>query len=1266
MILWRRLAAWIGVLFVIALSALAVLRLATPLLGEQRATVQALVAAYLGQSVSIGSITAEWYGASPRLRLNNIRLLGARAKPVLSFGRLDAVLDVAGSLLSWRLKLKSLQVEHADIHLVRRRDGSIALQGVRLRARNQGLDNMLLTLRATRVRWQDRRLDVDYRFDGVSVTLDTRGARNRLAARLALPKGLGGRLTLIARLRGDPDEPITWRGSTYVKARGVQAAGLGRSVPGSVKGGKLTAQAWVEWRAGRMISGLGNLNVKHASFADRRALNLARARFRWQAQAKGWNLRVGGLQVFRAGRAWLIGTAGLRYLPGKHGRALLRGNISDAPVQALLAFLPRAQVSKGPVQSVLSRAAAGAVKGLRAAVFLEDGKLGRYTVSGGFRNLEVDSVDNLPGFTGLDGRFNVFRCAGQLELDTRELKIEARRLLTREIAIDYLKARVHWRRQGDRLKLRSPGLSFGNKALKGRGRLSLLLGAGSPRLDARLALREGDVARMAHYLPANIIKPKTYEWLQRALVAGQLTDGRIVFKGRMDEFPFRNRKGYFAARLNFKGGVLAYKPGWPRMEEAQARVLFRNESLSITSPRARVLNSTVEAATARIGDLREGVLRLSTIAHAPAKDLARYLQRARLIAPRALNKLTVGGDAVLKLNIRLPLSKALKETMNPRVSGDLRFKDAGLSIVPHDIEFSGANGRLTFGPQGFRARGINAWFRGYNVRIDVAPTADTGTQISVRGRLGASAVLRDFKSPLLDEFHGLSQWQAEVELPPLKKSDNSRSPEPIGLVVASNLEGTAINLPSPLAKRSHERRRLRVATAIQGKVQHPIDLRYGHGMSAVLVLAQAKHGLRLARGELRVNCGKASLPRQGVKVRAKLPGFSLSDWRPWFDRASIDASGTRGEQLPLRSIEAKLGRLEWSGQLFKDVRLTIRQSGRYWLAQVDSPQIQGAIAAPLEMGSNSLLVANLKRLTLATTTIRRRAKPIDPRRLPPLRVTIQALRIDDLVFDQVRLKTTRIKEGMRVNELRVSAPDFHGQAQGDWRVTKAGQQRTKVYAVLESADLGSVLRAWDLVHSIREGEARFEAHLAWPGGPARPNLKRLKGRVKLRIDQGRLRDVDPGAARLIGLVNIDAISRRLVMDFSDLFRTGFSFDTIAGDLKVGDANVYTDNLRIKGPSAEVRITGRTGLRAKDLDQKMTVAPQIVSGLPVAGAILGGPAVGAIIFLAQKLAKQLGQDTNEGTAVTYTVKGSWNDPRIELVEPPPLPRQDQENFPYNLR
>jgi uncharacterized protein YhdP len=318
------------------------------------------------------------------------------------------------------------------------------------------------------------------------------------------------------------------------------------------------------------------------------------------------------------------------------------------------------------------------------------------------------------------------------------------------------------------------------------------------------------------------------------------------------------------------------------------------------------------------------------------------------------------------------------------------------------------------------------------------------------------------------------------------------------------------------------------------------------------------------------------------------------------------------------------------------------------------------------MGSNSPLVANLKRLTLATTTSRRRAKPIDPRRLPPLRVTSQALRIDDLVFDQVRLRTTRIKEGMRVNELRVSAPDFHGRAQGDWRVTKAGQQRTKVHVVLESADLGSVLRAWDLVHSIREGEARFEARLAWPGGPTRPNLKRLKGRINLRIDQGRLRDVDPGAARLIGLMNIDAISRRLAMDFSDLFRTGFSFDTIAGDLKVDDANVYTDNLRIKGPSAEVRITGRTGLRAKDLDQKMTVTPQIVSGLPVAGAILGGPAVGAMIFLAQKLAKQLGQDINEGTAVTYTVKDSWNDPRIEPVEPPPLPRQDRENFPYNLR
>jgi uncharacterized protein YhdP len=77
---------------------------------------------------------------------------------------------------------------------------------------------------------------------------------------------------------------------------------------------------------------------------------------------------------------------------------------------------------------------------------------------------------------------------------------------------------------------------------------------------------------------------------------------------------------------------------------------------------------------------------------------------------------------------------------------------------------------------------------------------------------------------------------------------------------------------------------------------------------------------------------------------------------------------------------------------------------------------------------------------------------------------------------------------------------------------------------------------------------------------------------------------------------------------------------------------------------------------------------IISGLPlpIAGALLGGPAVGVAIFLAEKLATRLGADVDEAAEIVYTVTGSWKHPQIKLARSSRQQRQTQEHFPYNQR
>ena len=138
---------------------------------------------------------------------------------------------------------------------------------------------------------------------------------------------------------------------------------------------------------------------------------------------------------------------------------------------------------------------------------------------------------------------------------------------------------------------------------------------------------------------------------------------------------------------------------------------------------------------------------------------------------------------------------------------------------------------------------------------------------------------------------------------------------------------------------------------------------------------------------------------------------------------------------------------------------------------------------------------------------------------------------------------------------------------------------------------------------------------------------------------------------MIGLLNISVISRRLALDFSDFFSEGYAFDKIRGNLTFREGNLTTEDLRIKGPSANIEIDGRTGIVARDYDQRVTVTPHVSGGLPWLEIPMGPAGVGGIYILG-KIAEKIGIPVDEAVdrvvEVTYHMTGSWDDPKIEPV------------------
>jgi uncharacterized protein YhdP len=133
--------------------------------------------------------------------------------------------------------------------------------------------------------------------------------------------------------------------------------------------------------------------------------------------------------------------------------------------------------------------------------------------------------------------------------------------------------------------------------------------------------------------------------------------------------------------------------------------------------------------------------------------------------------------------------------------------------------------------------------------------------------------------------------------------------------------------------------------------------------------------------------------------------------------------------------------------------------------------------------------------------------------------------------------------------------------------------------------------------------------------------------------------------RLFGLFSVREIPRRLALDFGDFFRTGMSFTSINGEFALVGGNANTSNLHIASPAADIRIRGRTGLKARDYDQQMVVTPRVGGALTVVGALAGGPAGAAAGLAVQTL---FNKAINQVTTARYHVTGSWEKPDITLI------------------
>jgi len=391
----------------------------------------------------------------------------------------------------------------------------------------------------------------------------------------------------------------------------------------------------------------------------------------------------------------------------------------------------------------------------------------------------------------------------------------------------------------------------------------------------------------------------------------------------------------------------------------------------------------------------------------------------------------------------------------------------------------------------------------------------------------------------------------------------------------------------------------------------------------------------------------ALLPDNGLHFHAKLDEF---DAAPWLEM--LETSSGKSPLLQPTRVDIDIQSLHSDDFELTDVIIKLDQEENNWSGYVASNLFAGDISIPADLEKEAITL-RLDQLELNfkpdDELVVEKAEPpleqheeqesfLDPRDFPALYLQSDKLLFNGQDLGSVILDVQKIKRGLFLKPTVITSDQLTLTVTAYWQHGGYGPN-SNLSLTIDTPAVGDLLAGLNFTQNIQGAAAAIDTQLYWHGGPQQISLGKTNGLISVDIDKGRILEVNPGIGRVFGLLNLTALQRRLSLDFSDLYKEGFSFDRMKGSFQLEQGNAYTKKFQIAGPAAKISVSGRAGLVDRDFDQRVTVTPQVSSSVTLATAI-ANPIAGAALFVAQNI---MGDELNKLTSYQYQITGPWDNP-----------------------
>ncbi|HEY3859602.1 MAG TPA: YhdP family protein [Gammaproteobacteria bacterium] len=1294
--LWKWTAGAFAALVILLATVVGLFRLLTPLVPAYRLQVEQWASTELQRPVQIHSMSADWSWSGPEVSLLDARILshdGSREVVAAQDVRLG--LDWR-SLLHFKLPRPSrITLLAPRLEVQRQADGNYVIRGLDTTVQS-GKTDWDATLRellgqTAEVVVKDGQLTLfDPRqpgaavFTHVGLRIDNVPDDHRIQGEATLPAQFGRTLAFQMHIQGDGTDASQWDWQAQLQGSGLQPARFAAYLPqppGYLSAGTFNVDLRAEGKQGLLQTATANFDAHDlmpaAPLGAGPAVPLLQGKFLWARAQDGWRLQ-GRDVALQAGRAapWTKQDLDLKYSHGSDGEHWSgdAGLLRMQDLTALVDWLPHDDAAT--VKRVHAFAPGGDVSGISFKLGLDGKAIKAWSVKADFDRLQLRAAERYPGFAGMSGQVDMADGGGEVRLDAQGADVDFRPLFRGLLHADKLKlmARVDHDARGWRVATDSFEIANADAAAHGRVGMQFPADGSAPVLDLDASVDRADARNKSAYFPVGIMPTPVVVWLDTSIKSGQVTSGTVSIHGKTSDFPWYDDKGgTFDIQFHLQHAQLDYFGGWPPIKDLDADVRFLDQGLEAHAHSGTIQNLAIQdGTTARFAELRTGILQVDGTAKGGAGNGLDFLRQGPLgkLLGGYLDGFSAKGSAVADIHFTLPVTRPQDFTLKGKAV--MQEVSLGPTALPA-LTAEHLHGSIDFGNYGLSTEGIEGTLLGGPLTVVIHTPSDAHgglSAVSVRGSAKGSAVAAVLGHGTEHWLDGQSDWQVDGRIP----MQPGTSTAGLDLTLQSDLQGLGMRLPEPFGKAAAQSRPLRVALKLEAADDLSLAGTYSAALGVRVDFKPHKGGVDFDRGELRLGGATASRPtKPGFTVDGTLASFDWDQWKavllPMAGNDSQPGNGPvqRGALPPMvADVDVDIGHLAGFGQSLDKVQLAMQHGDAGWQGRIDSVPVAGAFSVPSSVDADHPIQLDMDRVLLednsgglgALSNKPESAKsPVlnfDPRSVPALRFSAKQFQFGRMTLDNLSLSLVPVPTGIALEEVKVVDPSFSVSGDGTWLVTSSGKQQSALNADVESKDVEKSLQSLGFDAGLTGDKGSIIASLNWQDSPMGDVVDSLSGSIHVKLQDGQIKEVQPGAGRLFGLLSINALPRRLLLNFSDVFGKGFGYDSIEGSFLLQQGDAYTKDLTINGPAASIHMVGRTGLAKRDFDQAMIVDASVGSTLPVVGALAAGVGVGAVVFLLTEIFKK---PLTKAGEVRYHLTGSWDNPVLTKVPgstPAPAP------------